>query len=62
MLGIHSGLLTIVPTGLEPVTPDYESGATNQLSGALHSGNQRVMKPFRDYKPVLLTRLLTHFE
>ena len=49
----------MVPTGLEPMPPDYESGATNQLSGASHGENQRVMKPFRNYMPVLLTRFYT---
>ena len=52
----------MVPTGLEPMPPDYEPGATNQLSDAFHDENQRVIKPCSDYIPVLLTRLLTHFE
>ena len=35
--------VSVVPLGLEPRTPDYESGATNQLSGASHDENQRVI-------------------
>ena len=31
--------------GLNQRPPDYESGATNRLSGASHDENQRVTKP-----------------
>ena len=31
--------------GLNQRPPDYESGATNRLSGASHDENQRVIKP-----------------
>ena len=48
------------PAGLEPATPDYESGATNRLSGASHDENQRVMKTCLDCIMTLLTGLPTY--
>ena len=59
----HKGLSRPFPwshLGLNQGPPDYESGATNQLSGASHGENQRVMKPCRDWVMTLLTGLLTY--